>query len=176
MRIPLTKVYRAFPELDRFSEAQCDLLMCRVRLDPGTRDLPWAGPAVVFLGSLLIVALLLARTSLLAGTEWLFRDADVLIALLSVLGIPPFSALLIRDCLLRLLLLRAVRVRIDRVRCRHCKYILIGQRPLGDLVTCPECGRTNRLRELGVTADDLIPPESEVESLSSEGRADQESA
>lgn len=172
MRTPLTKIYRAFAELDRFSEAQCRLLMRRVRLDPGPRALLKVYPVIASVVALVIVAILLAATSFLAWSEGLFRDADIAMALLAVLGIPAFSGLLIRDMLLRRFLIRAIRLRIDRVRCLGCKYILIGQRAIGDQVTCPECGRANQLGALGITAADLIPPDSEIELLSPETQAD----
>ena len=176
MRIPLTKLYRAFSQLDRFSDTQCDLLMRRVRLDRKARLLVWVSPVFAFVLSLVVVVILLVTTDVLAQFEPLFRDADLLLFLLCVLGIPTAVALLIRDHLLRRFLVKAIRLRIDRVRCRHCRYILIGQRPIGDEVNCPECGRMNRLRELGVTVDDLIPRESDLDRLSSEVVADQEIA
>jgi hypothetical protein len=176
MRIPLKKLHRAFSELDRFSEAQCDLLMRRVHLDRRARLLVWVSPAVAFVLSVVIIVVLLATTDVLARTEQLFRDADLLLSLLCVLGISAAVGLLIRDHLLRRFLVKAIRLRIDRVRCRNCRYILIGQRPIGDGVNCPECGRMNRLRELGLSVDDLIPPESDLDRLSSEVVADQHGA
>ncbi len=172
MRIPLTKLYRAFSQLDRFSDTQCGLLMRRVRLDRKARLLVWVSPVFAFVLSFVVVVILLVTTDVLAQTEPLFRDADLLLFLLCVLCIPAAVALLSRDHLLRRFLVKAIRLRIDRVRCRHCRYILIGQRPIGDEVNCPECGKMNRLRELGVTVDDLIPPESELDRLSSEVVAD----
>jgi hypothetical protein len=39
LRTPLAKICRAFRELDRFSDAECLLLMRRVHLDAGSREL-----------------------------------------------------------------------------------------------------------------------------------------
>jgi hypothetical protein len=62
------------------------------------------------------------------------------------------------------------------VRCLDCRYILIGQRADGDAVTCPECGKVNRLLELGIAQEDLIPPKSELDWLSAEEAADRQGA
>ena len=178
MRIPLTKLYRAFSELDRFNDIQCDLLMRRVRVDREARFLIWVSPVVAFVLSFVVIVVLLVKTDGMAQIKPLLRDDDLraFLCVLCISGIPAVVALLIRDHLLRRFLVKAIRLRIDRVRCGDCSYILIGQRPIGDGVNCPECGRVNRLRDLGVTVDDLIPPESELDRLSSEVLADQEGA
>ena len=88
--------------------------------------------------------------------------------LISVLTVPALTALLVRDVILRRLLIAAIRVRIDKVRCKQCKYILIGQRERDGAVVCPECGAALLLSELGLVAADLVPPESVEDEL---GRA-----
>jgi hypothetical protein len=170
MRIPFKNVYRAFPELDRFSDVQCRLLMRRVQLNYVSRVLVALVPVVAFLVSLAVVIILLATTDVRAAAGRLVTDGDLWLSHLALAGIPPFVGLLTRDRLLRRFLLRAIRLRIDRVRCRYCRYILIGQQPFENRVTCPECGGSNPLPVLGITADDLIPPASEVEHLSIEAR------
>ncbi len=42
MRIPFSKVYRAFPELDRFSDAECRRLVVRARVERAWFQLVWA--------------------------------------------------------------------------------------------------------------------------------------
>lgn len=78
---------------------------------------------------------------------------------------PALSAMLVRDVLLRRALKKAIELKVERVRCRQCEYILIGQRAFKDAVTCPECGNTATLESLGITEDDLIPPNSVEEEM-----------
>ena len=176
VRIPLNKIYRAFGELDRFDDDQCRLLMRRGHLELAGTLLIWVVVGVVFVLCVVLVATLVAVADLPQWAEQFFRDGDILLWLLCLLVIPTAAGLLTRDRLLRRLLVRAIRLRIDRVRCRRCKYILIGQRPSGDLVACPECGGTNLLSDLGVTEADLIPPVSDLEMLSSEAHPSREGA
>lgn len=176
MRIVTKRLYRAFPQLDRFSDAQCGLLMRRVHLDEAARFVVRAAPVAASVAALLLVLMYLAGTRILAPAEKLFRDADILLGLLVSLCLPALAGLLVRDVLLRRFLINAIRLRIERVRCLSCRYILIGQRADGDAVSCPECGATNLLRALGITEADLIPPESELDRLSTEADADRRGA
>ena len=176
MRILTKRLYRAFPELDRFSDIQCGLLMRRVHLDVAARFIVRAAPLLASGVALLLVVVLLVVTEILVPAQKLFRDADILFGLLASLGLAALAGLLARDLLLRRFLIKAIRLRIDRVRCLSCRYILIGQRPDGDAVSCPECGTTNYLHALGITAADLIPPASELDWLSSQEVADRQNA
>ena len=89
------------------------------------------------------------------------READhVIIAgwILVICGVVPMSVLLSRDLLLRHFLGRAIRMRIERIRCLKCRYPLVGQRVENDVVTCSECGHHMTLSEIGVDSpEDLIP-------------------
>jgi hypothetical protein len=176
MRILTRKIYRAFPELDLFSDIQCERLMRRVALNAGARMAVQVTAVIGFVGAFFLVIVFLLTTEILEPTEKLFTDADVLFFLLCIFLIPALVGALSRDVVLRDRLIKAIRLRIDRVRCLDCKYILIGQQAESDAVTCPECGRINRLLELGIAEEDLIPPKSELEWLSAEGDADQDSA
>jgi len=176
MRILTRRLYRAFPELDRFNDLQCERLMRRVHLDAWARLLVRSSAAVVFVTAFVFVLALLNTTDVLAPAEKLFRDGDILFALLCLLALPAFIAALTRDAALRRFLIRAIRLRIDRVRCLGCKYILIGQRCEDGAVTCPECGQINSLLALGIAEEDLMPPASELDELSAERAADRTGA
>lgn len=169
-RIPPNKIYRAFPELDHFSDAQCERFVQRVRVTSQYPQVLAGSLILVVVLSLTAVGLVLGRLAepwsrflWAAGRElrlsWLSAD-DVHLGscLLALAAVPAFSCLLVRDGLLRTYLRRAIRMRLDRVRCRTCGYVLIGQRHSDGRVRCPECSSAATLRELGVTAEDLIPP------------------
>ncbi len=134
MRIPGTKVYRAFHELDRFSDEQCRRFM-RSALRPWWLQalrllLCFAASLFVFFGVLVP----------LVGQIDLRRRLDYLSYLIVI---PPptmcvFAGLLFRDYLLRRRLRRVLR---NRGACRGCQYPLLGL-SLSDAntVSCPECG------------------------------------
>ncbi|MCP3919432.1 MAG: hypothetical protein GY711_28170 [bacterium] len=152
MRIPTSKIYRAFCELDHLSDEQCERLLVRIRTD----ELPQTFRLLVCVavGS---VTLILSLSLFMA----LVRDDGSLSDLLLLIAIPAVPAILTlftRDLLLRRALRKAISLRIDRVRCPRCRYLLIGQRPVDGRVTCPECGDETSLETLGVTADDLVVP------------------
>ena len=166
MRIPRDKLYRAFPELDRFSDEQCERFVQRVRITATYRLGSWAA-----IGFTVVVATGLIASGLAVLDEHLHRSlwlklsrrtADTLLLvywLVPIVSIPPFVGLLTRDIVLRIYLRWAVQMQIERVRCRSCKYLLIGQVANAGLVTCPECGARNSLQSLGLTEQDLVPPE-----------------
>jgi ribosomal protein S27E len=176
MRILTRRLYRAFPELDRFSDVQCRRLMRRVQLEAWARGAVTASAIIAFAVAFVLVLALLLATEVFAPAEELFPDADVLFFLLCVFLVPALVGALTRDRVLRRFLIKAIRLRIDRVRCLGCKYILIGQRAEEGAVTCPECGRTNLLLELGIAEADLIPPQDELDWLTSEVAADRQQA
>ena len=169
MRIPRKRLYRAFPELDRFSDEQCERFLQRVRIRGSYRPVVLVTVGFVSVASLILVAgiVVAAWTSDLGQdvhrSLWLrFGPRVDLVALAGMLtpsiAVPPFAGLFVRDVVLRHYLRKAVRMQIERVSCRRCKYLLIGQRVSAGLVTCPECGERNALSTLGVTAEDLVPP------------------
>lgn len=162
MRIPTSKIYRAFPELDRFTDYQCQLLMRRVRLQLGA-TLGWTALIVgAYFALMIVVGMALGFLAAILG-----ESADVpikyeqfvtLLILLVLIGLPALGCVYLRDAILRYRLSRSIDYEINRIRCLHCKYILIGQVPSGGYVGCPECGASFKLGELGLTEDDLLPP------------------
>jgi DNA-directed RNA polymerase subunit RPC12/RpoP len=161
MRIPREKIYRAFPELDPFSDQECERFVLQVKTQK--RIGPW--PAAAFIAVFLFLALVVYPALGFAALNIRIRirsdqfrtlTAAALLALL--FGLPFLAALLTRDRRLR----RAIEDRINSARCSRCRHSLLGL-PLLDeddpdpSVRCPECGQVLRLANLGLTPADLIP-------------------
>ncbi len=147
MRIPGTKIYRAFEELDRFSDEQCENFL-RAALRPGRRVMRWlvstlvGGGLMVVLMTLVVWAMTLVpmRPRESDGVGFWFVSGG---ATLLVVGVCVFSAVLLRDFLLR----RRLRIIIStRGVCRNCRYLLLGL-PVSETntVACPECGATSEV-------------------------------
>lgn len=145
MRIPFTRIYRAFPELDRFSDEQCRRFV-RAACRTGARRFVHRAA----LGALLLV--LYVVTSPLAGLcmdlaerslgprtprEALSFLASVT-GLIAVLAAPVLLTFLVRDHLL----IRRIRDILQAGGvCPACRYSLIGL-PVSEsnIIVCPECG------------------------------------
>lgn len=164
MRLPLTKVHRAFAELDGFSDAQCAAWVKQAwRSHRGRFWAYWLvvvplsilAPFGIFVGGMLVLVWAIPPRQA-AQTEWFFLLPVFLVAP-SVLG-PALLNLLIRDTLLR----RMIRARLGVLRCAPCGYPLLGLTARENTVQCPECGAATDLAALGLSAADLIPPPSPV--------------
>lgn len=177
MRIPLSKVYRAFPELDRFSDAECERYVKRAR----RAQLKWMWvPVVAMPFSLALIAgLIFIITKTLDPTIRAigrFADralggvfdavfgpdlfpSDLLVPgaflLASTIG-PWLTFAVLRDRLLR----RAIARRLEITECTACEQSLVGLPLLADqptaAVRCPECGAVMVLSHLGLTPADII--------------------
>ncbi len=170
--ITRSKIYRAFPALDDFSDERCEGLIQRLR----------AGvtyPATAFFAAAVTLAVMLAMTYALFNVlhaicvgligRWSRELAPLAISLALTMGLPALAALLVRDFVLWRFLHRAITRRIDLTRCRGCKYLLLGQNVIDGFITCPECGRPTTLAELGLNSPaDLIPPDGDHEPLPEE--------
>lgn len=164
MRIPLGKVWRAFPELDTFSDRECEGFVreARRRRPLFAIIVPVAGCVVGFaawVASAFAIGIVLATVRWPSGNvpDWAHTTAACTI--LSLFGLlPGFGALVARDRQLR----RTVRALLNRTTCGGCNYALLGLTihddgsEGGPWVVCPECGKPNYLRVLGVTPEQLI--------------------
>ncbi len=168
MRIPTNKIYRAFPQLDRFSDEQCNLLMRRVKVQGGGYVMIHTLAVSIFLVVLLIMTVLVFRMPLPDWLAHLAKNLDILIRLIIIFTVPAIVSMAVRDRVFRRHLINAIEIQVERVRRPQCQYILIGLTPVNDTVTCPECGRTTDLRSLGVTPQDLAPPESDFQYIEHE--------
>jgi len=145
MRLPYAKVWRAFPELDRFSDAECARFVQRAPK----------------LGRLIASAAVFSALSLFncVSTAWWkhlggqLNDVTFLVVLLSILVlVPGVAALWIRDRML----IRSVSRMLTRAHCERCDYSLLGLQVADGRVICPECGSPFVLADHGMTPGDLI--------------------
>lgn len=142
MRVPLHKVYRAFPELDRFTDEQCARFVraaCRRgwrrhfhRL--GVLVAVLAGAILGMAGAGMVISGLDERHQYGYGVFLLVSFAALAVAL----GLASLPVLALKDLLLR----RRIRFILrDRAVCPSCRYSLLGMVVgEGNLVLCPECG------------------------------------
>lgn len=132
MRLIARNVYRAFPELDTFSDAECKIFVRNATIVVWRRAMRMA----VIVATILTIATLEARflAPLSTAPESVLPTAARLLLLLITIGI---GSLVIRDILLRL----AVRRILNCVaRCPQCRYSMVGLPVTADhRVTCPEC-------------------------------------
>ncbi|MCC7387146.1 MAG: hypothetical protein IT431_00105 [Phycisphaerales bacterium] len=148
MRLPLSKVHRAFPELDRFSDEQC-VRFVRAAGRRGWR--PWVHTGLLLLlGAVLTAAVLAAslvvwswfeqRLRLGGAAFYAVTSASCGVVWLLGAGV----LMLLRD---RLLIARVRYVVRARGACPGCGYSLLGIVVReGNVVVCPECG-------MGIEAD-----------------------
>ena len=54
MRIPISKIYRAFPEFDAFTDEQCERFMLRVKLSGSKQAVPILVGVLVALATLIV--------------------------------------------------------------------------------------------------------------------------
>jgi hypothetical protein len=162
MRLPLTKVYRAFPELDRFSDVECERFVLRA-----DRDYPESKVGAYALGALVIVAIivmLVVPERILWGL-WSQRfasrlareDVQDIVLVASVFfyaAVFLVGMLMVRDRWL----IRTITRRVHQTSCPSCGYSLLGLAVVQDVVVCPECAAPYFLAEHGVTAKDLMAP------------------
>lgn len=165
MRLPLTKVYRAFAEFDGVSTEQCERLLRRVRANGHWLMLLTPLGAMVAATGWIIGLLAVVGSLERQPAGWLLDDPSAVLAV-GIIGATLFGAvgfLLVRDYALLLAMRREVRL----VRCRKCKQSMlglpvqtnsIGKHTPGDAwVRCPECGTRWDLLAIGLTPRDLIP-------------------
>jgi uncharacterized Zn finger protein (UPF0148 family) len=173
MRIPYSKVYRAFPEFDRFGDAQCEAYLRYLRNSPRTNY----SSVRVMLVFLAIVAVVASPIVALYGATFLvrivapgmFKSANGDVYWLASMGgalLVCFSAsalviLTIRDLVIR----RAIREQLKGVRCDHCGYSLLGVRVLEGVVLCPECGDKFTIALRGLREEDFRVEAEELPGL-----------
>jgi hypothetical protein len=144
MRLPFERVYRAFPELDRFDDARCERFVGWAVDHAGwwrwvvrgmMISLPGAGLAAVRATGLYqvldpLVAGDLAQQTLRAVCTGVLGG-----------GVPLAGAFVLRDLWLR----RRVRAVLSSTACLRCRYQLLGLSAVELRVTCPECGLVREL-------------------------------
>ncbi len=176
MRIPRRKIYRAFPEMDQFTDEQC---VCFLRVIRVRRFWILFASIVVWILAFIAAFIVYARiVDPFFNSIGVHRLLDVVminipgvgdlywgdlldtcsVVFLNV-GAPTMLAILTRDWFLH----RALGRHIQGARCPGCRQSLIGLPILkeedgqGPSARCPECGRLWVLRDLGLTPADLRP-------------------
>lgn len=158
MRFPFSHTYRAFPELDEFSNAQCELFVKAAKRKYRLSHFKHAVVSLVL--SLLCTAVVVAavsgvtafaKSTVLAHSQ--FADELMLMALLSALvATPAFVCILRHDRWLR----KAIQRRLHEMQCLGCSYSLLGLPPRGEIVVCPECGVEFDLRAHQLSRQELM--------------------
>ncbi len=151
MRVPFSEVYRAFPELDGFSDERCAEFVSRARRRHRMSQAIFLLVAVVAaVGTWIAVGILWGLVIRATGVG--YHDALLVVILGSTIVAGALSALLVRDRWLRW----AVGEQIDAARCPDCGYALLGLPVIDDALTCPECGHRHWLPELDLTAEQVL--------------------
>ncbi len=162
MRLPVSKVWRAFPELDRFDDARC---IRYVRQAKAKRRV--TGALLVLLAPVFVIVWFVSIGLSVGVMDMLYPGGagpgvvGMILALFLFAGTPlalSLTLLLLRDRWLH----RAVRDRLNVARCLECSYSLLGLDPgENKFVICPECGKPadltdemlEQMRELGILTD-----------------------
>jgi hypothetical protein len=145
MRLIRSKIYRAIPELDRFTDGQCRRFVAAANSSWRRRLIRWA---LVLLAGVIGLAVALAGIMLvMAGLEHLTLGRDLGDTATILIGVAAASVafaigliptLILRDILLRLTIRRLIR---RCGSCPKCHYTLLGMPVRADhSITCPECG------------------------------------
>ncbi|MFM8874265.1 MAG: hypothetical protein ACKOJI_13160, partial [Phycisphaerales bacterium] len=154
MRLIASPVYRAFPELDSFSDAQCREFTVRARGSWRRRTTFGAARALAAIAAVPITVWIVAVT---VGSAIGLRGASnswvLAVVLLAGLLAGGATWLLSGDLSLRLAIRRVMRI---GGTCQGCGYVLVGLPVSASLdVTCPECGeRTSLERDRAHCAPD----------------------
>ncbi|MCX5690781.1 MAG: hypothetical protein NTV94_13530 [Planctomycetota bacterium] len=149
MRLIRTKIYRAFPELDRFDDARCERFIQAARGGTGRRLTALA--KCILVSIVILVVPPIARglivgwiESVLTLRSDLAYPTYVGASLIAMIAAPTIG-LLTRDALIR----RRVRFILrSRCTCLTCQNSLLGLPIEPDLmVTCPRCQFASRVDE-----------------------------
>lgn len=158
MRLPYAKVYRAFPELDRFSDAECERFVLQATRGSFRR---WLQRTTLRTGAALAAfiawfAVMLLLNGLLGAIRSRADWVSVVMVAFSTgfVAFPLIVSLLVRDAWLR----RAVRARLVSAQCPACEYSMLGLPVVNGIAKCPECGQGLDLAKLGLTPADLLCP------------------
>lgn len=154
MRIPTHNICRAFPELDRFDDEQCQ------RFLEATLRKYWIARQGIHLLMILVffcgwIVLMLIAMPIVVSFGPRYMTWQVPVAILSIV-VGAFAggvcALFIRDFWLR----RALRHRILELACPSCTYSLLGLAATDGIITCPECGTPYELAKENVQPDTTL--------------------
>lgn len=156
MRVPWSRIYRAFPELDRFTDEECERYVRQVRVQGRTRGWPLLAG---FAGAILWVVVVRYGAGLVRPGYNVIAEVFILGSIIGFVLAICLPLLITRDRLL----IGSIRRRIDNARCTKCRQSLLGLPFLAPgppednaAVRCPECGSVMVLAELGLKPADLL--------------------
>jgi hypothetical protein len=163
MRLPRRKIWRAFPELDRFPDDQCERFVLRAaqeyRASKARVMLLTAGLlAVSATGIVSLVGLVWRQCSawLAIHTGWvhsfLVSAETKYISIVLLVGVCGIAMLVVRDQWL----IRTITRKLRQTNCAKCGYSLLGLVPDRGVVQCPECQHPFFLGDAGMSDDDLL--------------------
>jgi len=134
MRIIASPIYRAFPELDGFTDEQCRRYVDLARGGQRSRVMFEVARVMLSLGCVFVSSSVLLRNWSWSDADWLITLSVAMLATVFLLGM-----LFWRDVLLRLLVRGVLR---GSARCPSCDYSAMGLVVSANhAVTCPECGK-----------------------------------
>ncbi len=161
MRLLTTKIWLAYPELDRYDDDVCKSYIKRAkRLQNAWKfwlisllalPIAWAS----WVGLMFATASLTELRSFRSSPGFL-QDIFVSVMASGIAWVPLGTQLILRDRWLH----RCVRKQLVGVQCPPCGYSLIGltiNNPEAPSVHCPECGQVTLLSDLGLTEADIDP-------------------
>jgi hypothetical protein len=162
MRLPVSKIYRGFPELDPFTDTECEMYVARARSRRmGSGCLMAIVAAAAGIGCAVALAFLTSQLFVpLAGALGLRIGPDHemetgILVLGAHIVIAFIVGLLVRDAWLR----SSIKQCLKSARCPKCDYSLLGLPIVSGIVKCPECGSTRNLVAAGLVAEDLLSKE-----------------
>lgn len=152
------KAYRAFPELDQYSDQQCKSIL-KFLDNPkfSTAKSGYKAISAVWLGWFLWGILVLFIASHLESYRLPQHEMLFDLIWVTTFLIPMLTWLFVVN---RILLHRQIKHLLQHkfglVKCIECKYPLMGLKMCGPHhVKCPECGAINNLEAIGVSEEDL---------------------
>jgi len=152
VRIPLSKIYRAFPEFDPFPDEECERYIRYAYRQAQFRIgcVPLIIGAAVFAvwsPTLMMISRALGPSARPGGTgDWI-----LVTLVISAIVVPGLCGLIARDRIL----LRVLHDRIKTARCPQCQFSLLGLPVVNGAARCPECGTNIALHQHNLTAEDL---------------------
>lgn len=153
MRFPLTKIYRAFPQLDSFSDDECERYVRYAYRQSRFRI--GCAPVIAFVIALIawvtISGLVIAALDRF-GILPIQPELSLLLGVVSTFAVPAIIALIVRDRVL----LGVLHDRLRTARCPGCEFSLLGLPVKAGTARCPECGMNITLHEHNLTPEDLL--------------------
>lgn len=161
MRLISRKIWRAFPELDRYDDQVCRLYVRHAKRLKNA----WKGVLLILatLFVALVVWVVLLRLNvgyiekITAANHGDYAPIVITAATTGLFWFPVLCALIVRDLWLRF----CIRSHLRTSNCARCGYNLIGLTILGEndsrFVVCPECGIRTALNTGHITESDINP-------------------